>query len=285
MLSFIYSEFSIFVLSLLLLSELAGRMATLEVELSKSEASREAEVKKAVAYKEKYKKTLALLTDLEAYGEGMRDFTAVSRNIKDRMLEHLLTVRTEDVRDYLNSDAHMFHLDTRYDVARQDGFDAVVGQLQKKGPIPKDYNLEDERVSAFNAPDVSAFVSKDVEDDVQFQSEFVELVCEENDENRYNHGGPYLPSFVPEVMMSHNFMPFKEYLDHHREWLKIPGPVLGRDRNLDLYEECPKFIQRKKEERAKSLSEHQASQHDDLESVPDRAQPESQAYSSGSRSR
>lgn len=111
--------------------------------------------------------------------KGISDISEVSQDFKDRLLEHMLTVRTDAVRDFHNSDAPKFLLETKYDLAHQHGFDAVVGQLQNKGLVPSDYDLDVEEVSSFNESDGSIFVSECVLDSDLFKSEFVELVFEE----------------------------------------------------------------------------------------------------------
>lgn len=211
----------------------------MEEDLSKSEAS------KAVAFKEKLKKALAsqkeseaenvklknalqaLETDLKVQQESVDEYVAISRNFKDMILSEMLQVWTDAVRDFLNSDVYKFMLETKYDAARQEGFDAAVGQLQLKDVVSNDYNLEAEGVSTFNEPDGSLFAPEEVSDEDLFKSEFVELVCEETEERKYYHGGPYLPSFLPRVLMSNVFVPLEDHVEHKREWLSLPGPLLG----------------------------------------------------------
>lgn len=45
---------------------------------------------------------------------------------------------------------------------------------------------------------------------------------------------------------------------NNREWLKIPGPVLGYEQDFDPFKACPEFIRQKGEERAKRLQDVQA---------------------------
>lgn len=137
--------------------------------------------------------------------------------------------------------------------------------------------METEGVSAFNEPDGTIFAPDGMADEDLFMSEFVELVCEETKRHKYHHGGSYLPHFGPDVLMSHVFVPFDEYLDHNGEWLKIPCPVLGYDRDFDAFEAYPEFIRKKGEERAKRLADaERVAQQDAQEDIPEDAQQDSQ---------
>lgn len=57
-------------------------------------------------------------------------------------------------------------------------------------------------MSAFNELDGSLFAREEVSDEDLFKSVFVELICEETETQKYNHGGPYLTAIVPETLMS-----------------------------------------------------------------------------------
>lgn len=138
---------------------------------------------------------LALEKDLEMQVNVLNECCEFSWDFKDRLFEMMLTVRTDAVRDFMLSDAYQFDLDTKCDAAREAGFDASVGQLQKKGLVPKDYNLEPEGVSSYKELDGSVITPESVADADLFKSEFVELVTEEIDKFKYNHGGPYIPHF------------------------------------------------------------------------------------------
>ena len=73
------------------------------------------------------------------------------------------------------------------------------------------------------------------------RDEFCELVVPEDEKYKYNHGGPYLPNFVPNALMSHCMVPLEDYKEHNRAWLTFPGPVKEYASDVDLWEVFPAF--------------------------------------------
>ena len=250
-----------------------GRRATLEEDLAKAEAAREVETSRLNSLSERVKKTiaakkeaesemakmksaiLALEKDLKVHQDSLDEFVGVSRSFKDMMLNELLKVRTRAVQDFLGSDSCKFLLESKYDEARQDGFDAAVGQFQRKGWIPSGCDLEAEGVSAFKEADGSDFAPEGVSDEDLHQCEFVELVCDETEDKKFDHGGPYLPQFVPRLLMSSVFVPLENHLEHNRDWLTLPGPVQGFDQDLDLMQRCPAFLKECQARRDRRLAQ------------------------------
>lgn len=222
---------------------------------------------------------ISLEIDLKVHQDSLDDFVGVSRSFKDMMLKELQSVRTTAVQDFLASDSCKFLLESKYDEARQDGFDAAVGQCRRKGALPNDFDLEAEGVSAFKNADGSDFAPEGVLDDDLLGCEFVELVCEEAEGKKYSHGGSYLASFVPRVLMSSVFVPLEDHLEHNRDWLTLPGPVVSFDRDLDLMQQCSAFLKELEARRERRLAQEaqqqsQAAPEKDM-GGPSRSQPSS----------
>ena len=245
----------------------------MEEDLAKAEAARAIETSRLNSTSERLKKAIAakqeaesetakmksairsLETDLKVHQDSLDEFVGVSRTFKDMMLKELLGVRTRAAQDFLASDSCKFLFESKYDEARQDGFDAAVDQCRRKGWIPDDCDLEAEGVSAFKNGDGSDFAPEGVLDEDLLKCEFVELVCEESEGKKYNHGGPYLPPFVPRVLMSSVFVPLEDHLEHNRDWLTLPGPVRGFDPDLDLMQQCPAFLKEVEARRERRLAQ------------------------------
>lgn len=241
-------------------SLVAGDRATLEEELAKAKAGWATEASRLRSTSERLKRVadekqaaeaevaklksaiLSLEADMKAQEVGVNEYVDVSRKFKNDVLKELRTVRSDAVKDFLASDACKFLHESKYDEARVDGFEAAIGQCRLKGWIPDGCDVEAEGLSAFKNADGSDFAPDGVLDNNLFKSEFVEHVCEETEELKYNHGGPYLPSFVPGALMSSVFVPLEDHLEHNQEWLTLPGPVCGFDGDLNLMPLCPAFL-------------------------------------------
>lgn len=136
-----------------------------------------------------------------------------------------------------------------YDVARNQGLRAAVGQLEKENLIPEGIvDKEGSVISVWKTSEGEKFASDQVDDAELFQDELCELVAQEFDNFKYNSGGPYLPNYVPEALMRHVLVPLEDFEAHNRAWLSLPGPVKNYASDADLYEICPAFIDKKRQE-------------------------------------
>ena len=221
-------------------TEVAGERATLDTQLSESEARSAANANKLEEYKGRLKraenakakaeaarKTLeAELAETRSALDAERglvgDILKVARNFKDTMLEHLQEVRAKAARDFISSDSHRYLADIEYDVARQHGFDTAIKQLTKKKFISGDLELKKEGIGAFKNPDGTEFLPDPLPTEQLMRDEFCHIVAPEDEKYKYNHGGPYLPNFVPKVLMSHCMVPLEDYEEHNRAWLALP---------------------------------------------------------------
>ena len=128
-------------------SEVAGHRADIEAQLEASAARTEFEATRAQEYKDRFKKSEAarkkledekkkLQSELQAASDEVRvqkgmvsDVLQLSLAFKDYILEKLQTTRFEAVRDYIDCLSHKFLTGVEYDVARNQGFRAAIGQL------------------------------------------------------------------------------------------------------------------------------------------------------------
>ena len=153
-----------------------------------------------------------------AVEKGMvTDILKIAQNFKDTMLENLQDVRTKVVLDFIASDSHQYLSDIEYDVAREHGFATAIGQLERLNFIPKGLDLKKEGISAFNTPDGSEFLLDPLPTEQLVKDEFCEIVVPEDEKYKYNHGGPYLPNFVLNALMSHCMVPLEDYEEHNRD--------------------------------------------------------------------
>ena len=134
--------------------------------------------------------------------------------------------------------------------------------------------LKKEGISAFNKPDGSEFLPDPLPMEQLMKDEFCEIVVPEDEKNKYNHGGPYLPNFVLNALMRHCMVPLEDYEEHNREWLALPGPMKEYSPDVDLWEIFTAFFDKVMKEQEKKRSEAKGSRGAGPSNNQDGAAPE-----------
>lgn len=95
-----------------------------------------------------------------------------------------------------------------------------------KGFLPAGFNPKDAGVSALNDVDGTRFLNASVIDLELGACEFASIVAK-GEEVAIKNSGPYLPTFVPEVMEKVCLTPFNDFPNLHCRWFRLPGRGLG----------------------------------------------------------
>ncbi len=205
------------------------RLKLVEAEKIRLEAQLSALEKLRDAYHQ------ALEDQRQAHSDSVMFFVGAKKILFDR----LLNCRLEAVRDFLKSPSFAYLNALTYDHVRSQGFNSLMGQLMVKELLSLDVDLEEKGVSVNNDgygnPDPEIPV---VDEEVLFKDEFAHLVVNEEDIDKVKNGGPYLPAWTAEILKDFCFEPFSNFIPENKNWMQLPGPILGRLSSPSLFEEA-----------------------------------------------